>query len=474
MSSTRTYSLRPRMLNPGMVKVAVLLGLAVGMMLCPSFGERWRDAQNLRAKESLLPAAPAAASAEAPIVTMMAAALPANDEDLFMGPQTPAGAVPEDITISVQGDDTQVTPGVLDLTVAVEEDGHLVQDMGKGRKVFYTVDARLQSTMADLVEAYEPPFASVVVMEPSTGRILAMVDYASIEELKGQPLSLRAEVPAASIFKIVSSAALLESGRVSTDTPVCYSGGRNRITRRHLRYDPERDRTCKDMTHALASSSNPVFARLTNRYLDATDLQRTADRFGFNQTLPFLWPAQSGTAKIPTDELELARCSAGFGHTHLSPLHAALMVSAVGNQGTMMAPVIVDRIEDSGESKYTWKPSVLAQVTSPEVAATIAEMMVGTTKEGTAAKYFRKANAQLRKIDVSGKTGSLNGEVAGEVWNFSWFVGFAPAVTPQVAVAVMVANEPRWKVKSTYLAREAFETYFAGVTVPAVASSDLP
>ena len=466
MSRTRTHSLRPRMLNPGMVKVAVLLGLAVGVLLCPSFGERWRDAQNLRAEESG-PAAPAAA----PFAATIAAALPTN-EDLFMGPQTPAGPVPEDIAIPAQGGDTQVTPGILDLAAAVEEDGHLVQDMGEGRKVFYTVDARIQSTMSDLVEAYEPPFASVVVMEPATGRILAMVDYASIEELKGQPLSLRAEVPAASIFKIVSSAALLESGRVSTDTPVCYSGGRSRITRRHLRYDPERDRTCKDMGHALASSSNPVFARLTNRYLDATDLQRTAERFGFNQTLPFLWPAQSGTAKIPTDELELARCSAGFGHTHLSPLHAALMVSAVGNKGTMMAPVIVDRIEDSGESKYTWKPSVLAQATSPKVAATIAEMMVGTTKDGTAAKYFRKANAQLRKIDVAGKTGSLNGEVAGEVWHFSWFVGFAPAVNPQVAVAVMVANEPRWKVKSTHLAREAFESYFAGVSIPAIASSD--
>ena len=466
MSSTRTYSLRPRMLNPGIVKIAVLLGLAVGVMLCPSFGERWREAQTLRAEESL-PGAPAAV----PVAALMNAALTANDADRFMGPPAPAGLVPKEIAISAQGDDTQVTPGVLGLAAAVEEDGRLVQELGAGRKVFYTVDAGLQSTMSDLVEAYEPPFASVVVMEPATGRILAMVDYASIEELKGQPLSLRAEVPAASIFKIVSSAALRESGRVATDTPVCYSGGRSRIIRRHLRYNPDRDRTCKDLGHALASSSNPVFARLTSRYLDATDVQRTADRFGFNQTLPFLWPAQSGTAKIPTDELELARCSAGFGHTWLSPLHAALLASAVGNQGTMMAPVIVDRIEDSGESKYTWKPSVLTQATSPEVAATIAKMMVGTTKDGTAAKYFRKANAQLRKIDVSGKTGSLNGKVAGKVWHFSWFVGFAPAVNPQVAVAVMVANEPRWKVKSTYLAREAFESYFAA-TVPAIASSD--
>ena len=467
MSSTNTYSLRPRMLNPGMVKVAVLLGLAVGAMLCPSFGERWRNAQALRAEES-----PPAASTAAPVGAIMSA-LPANDnEGLFMGPQTPAPPAPEDIAISAQGDDTQVTPGILDLAAAVEDDGRLVQDLGTGRKVFYTVDPRLQSTISDLVEAYEPPFASVVVMEPTTGRILAMVDYASIEELKGKPLSLRADVPAASIFKIVSSAALLESGRVATDTPVCYSGGRSRISRRHLRYNPDRDRTCKDLGHALASSSNPVFARLTNRYLDATDLQRTADRFGFNQTLPFLWPAQAGIAKIPSDELELARCSAGFGHSHLSPLHAALMVSAVGNKGTMMAPVIVDRIVDSGESRYSWKPSVLAQTTSPEVASTIAEMMVGTTKDGTAAKYFRKANAQLRKIDVSAKTGSLNGKVAGETWHFSWFVGFAPAVNPQVAVAVMVANEPRWKVKSTLLAREAFETYFAGVSVPAIASSD--
>jgi len=450
------------MLNPGLVKVSILVGLAVGVMLCPTFGERWRQSQTLRAEEG----APAPAVETGGVLGQL-------DGDLFMGPPTPQGMAPKPIEVEADDDGAQVTPGVLALGAATEEDGQLVQDLGDGRKVVYTVDPRIQETMSDMVEAYDPPFASVVVMEPATGRVLAMVDYSSIEELKGEPLSLRAEAPAASIFKIVSSAALLESGKVAMDTPVCYSGGRSRLSRRHLQYNPERDRTCKDLGQALAASANPVYARLTNRYLDTTDLQRTADRFGFNQTLPFLWPIQTSQARIPSDDLEKARCSAGFGHSHLSPLHAALVASAVGNSGTMMSPVIVDHIEASGEPVYSWKPSVLAKTTSPEVAAKVTEMMVGTTKDGTAAKYFRKANAQVKALDVAGKTGSLSGEVAGDRYRFSWFVGFAPAVNPEVAVAVMVANEPKWKVKSTYLAREALESYFAGSNVgaPALASS---
>jgi peptidoglycan glycosyltransferase len=464
MTRTRTLTSRMRLLNPSLVRISVFVGLAVGVMLCPTFGERWRQSQTLHAEEGA--AVPVAETA---------ATLP-GDDDLDMGPPTPAELAPRAVEVEVETDvdGAQVTPGVLALRGATEVNGQMVQDLGDGKKVVYTVDPRIQATMAEMVEAYDPPFASVVVMEPATGRVLAMVDYSSIEELNGEPISLRAEAPAASIFKIVSSAALLESGKIATDTPVCYSGGRSRLSRRHLSYDPERDRTCKDLGQALAASANPVFARLATRYLDPSDLQRTADRFGFNQTLPFLWPVQTSQARIPTEDLELARCSAGFGHSHLSPLHAAMVASAIGNHGTMMSPAIVDHIESAGVPVYAWKPSVLARSTTPEVAATVAQMMIGTTKDGTAAKYFRKANAQVRALDVAGKTGSLSGEVAGQRYRFSWFVGFAPAENPQVAVAVMVANEPKWKVKSSHLAREALESYFAGAAdaAPALASSE--
>jgi len=464
MTRTRTLAPRPKMLNPGLVKLSLLVGLAVGVLLCPVFGERWRQSQTLRAEEN----------APDPAEETTAATVPC-DEDLFAGPPTPEGLTPRAVEVDTRSEGVQVTPGALALDAAMDEDGRLVQDLGDGRKVIYTVDPRIQETMSELVRSHAPPFASVVVMEPSTGRVLAMVDHASVEELKGEPLSLRAEAPAASIFKIVSSAALLESGKVATDSPVCYSAGRSRISLRHLRYDPERDHTCKDLGQALAASANPVYARLSHRYLDSTDLQRAADRFGFNHTLPFLWPVAASRARIPGDELEMARCAAGFGHTKLSPLHAVLLASAVGNQGEMMAPVIVDRIEEAGEPVYTWKPSTLASTTTPEVADTVAKMMVGTTTYGTASRYFRKANAQVRAMDVAGKTGSLSGEVAGQRYRFSWFVGFAPADDPQVAVAALVANEPKWKVKSTYLAREAFESYFTGVPAagsPSLASSD--
>ena len=99
---------------------------------------------------------------------------------------------------------------------------------------------------------------------------------------------------------------------------------------------------------------------------------------------------------------------------------------------------------------------------SEKTARTLAGMMVNTTETGTAGSYFRKRSRSLQGIDVAGKTGSLSAKGQdGERHFFSWFIGFAPAKNPRIAVAALIVNIGPWRIKSSYLARETLETYFA-------------
>jgi penicillin-binding protein A len=109
-------------------------------------------------------------------------------------------------------------------------------------------------------------------------------------------------------------------------------------------------------------------------------------------------------------------------------------------------------------------------VIRPEVAAALAHMMKTTVTEGTARKVFRRdrlaRRSPLREVSVAGKTGSLSEREPFR--DYSWFVGFAPADDPQVAVAVVAVNERVWRVKAPSLAHEALGAYFAEGTVRGV------
>ena len=94
-------------------------------------------------------------------------------------------------------------------------------------------------------------------------------------------------------------------------------------------------------------------------------------------------------------------------------------------------------------------------------AQVLTDMMIHTTGTGTAGPYFRKRGKPLVGIRVAAKTGTLSAKAEdGTRHRFSWWVGFAPAENPQIAVSAMVVNVGAWRIKSSYLAREVLEEYF--------------
>jgi len=326
-----------------------------------------------------------------------------------------------------------------DVLARARPDGHgrWVVDHGGATRTL-TVDPQLQGSLEKLLRDNRTPFAAVVALEPSTGRVLAMAEHA-----QGQPalrgLAVKAAYPAASIFKIVTASALVEKG-FGPDSEECTHGGKRGVTLNHLK-DSRKDRQCMTLGEALAKSTNGVFAKLTFKNLSAVALKQVAERFHFNRPLDFPVPADTSLAAFPAEPLELARTGAGFGDVYLSPLHGAALAAVVANRGAWRAPVL---FEDAA-------PQPAERVISEAAAEALASMMEQTVTSGTARKTFRERGHGVP--GAVGKTGSLADRQPFR--DYSWFVGYAPRDNPRVAVAAVVVNSNLWHVRAPTVAREA-------------------
>jgi cell division protein FtsI/penicillin-binding protein 2 len=348
-----------------------------------------------------------------------------------------------------------VPPSELRLAEAAldREADRYVAPLGAGRAVLTTVP-RLQGRIEKLLAEYRVPWAAAVMLEPGTGRVLAMAEHSQREPGR-RGLSLEARAPAASVFKIVTSSALLRRG-FEPGAEVCYHGGEHRVKPALLADDPRRDRRCLSLSSALGKSANVVFAKLADRALNATLLRAEADRFLFNQPIPFAQRVETSRAEIPEEPFALATTAAGFGPVRLSPLHGALVAAIVANGGVFVPPRVV--ASSSGAEPVPAASS--RRVLDERVAAELATMMRTTTTEGTGRKAFRAPRSRqsaLAGLTVAGKTGSLSEQ--DPFRDYSWFVGFAPADNPRVAFAVVVVNDHNWRVKAPWVARAAVEAW---------------
>jgi len=219
---------------------------------------------------------------------------------------------------------------------------------------------------------------------------------------------------------------------------------------------------CETLTEAMSRSSNLVFGRLADRHLTPEVLQRYADAFGYNRSIPFEMPLERSRAVIPTDSrLEFGRSAAGFRHTWLTPLHGAMIQAAIANDGVMMVPTIVDRIEDrQGEILYEHGPVEWRTVLSTEAADQVEITLGRTCTHGTARNFFAERDGWPADIRVYGKTGTLSnrpveGPEPNPLHTFTWFTGYTPYQGGHLAVAGLVVNEPTWWIKGSYLAAES-------------------
>ena len=127
----------------------------------------------------------------------------------------------------------------------------------------------------------------------------------------------------------------------------------------------------------------------------------------------------------------------------------------------MLRPYIVDKVEDAnGVPIYQSKPTYLGHTVKKETAAALIQAMSHTVRSGTAHKAFYNSRGVpfLPGIQVAGKTGTLMGSKPYRAYN--WFAGIAPTNKPEVAISVLVVNEPRWRIKASAMAARLLKKYF--------------
>ena len=356
---------------------------------------------------------------------------------------------------------------VVDLTKIHFEADSARAPLASGGEAELTLDPELQRAARRLLARARPLEGAVTLVQAATGRILVWAEATRPGAAPGSVL-LRSQAPAASVFKMVTTAALLERGKVRLDTEVCTVGGSHSIERRHLE-TPRRARSiCAPFKLALGHSRNAAYAQLAHKYLSRDDLADTARRFGFNQKLPFEAPIQLGTLELPTGDLPLARASAGFQGSTLSPLGAAQLAYVVAAGGRSIRLQIVKHSEgyDAPERR-----EMAGRVTDGWTAHRMERMMEVTTRAGTSAEVFNPpgGGSYFPGMRVAGKTGTLGpGSREGTT---SWFIGFAPSRKPEVVVSVLLVNGGVWREKANEVARDLLRVYFVaqgrnGVTDP--------
>ena len=349
----------------------------------------------------------------------------------------------------------------LDLTRLDIRPGRVLAPLSDGRTAELTLDPTVQRAALAVMKKYRVPEAGVVALDVKTGNVLAYASH--VNEGETFDVNARATAPAASIFKVVTTAALVEKAGLSEETEQCYRGGRSRIEVDELKEDPARDKWCANLGIALGSSLNVVFGRLAQKHLTPEDLRGMAGALGFGAPVPFPIANEPSKVNIPEDPVEFARTAAGFWNTNLSPLEAAVLTQTVANGGVALKPRIIKSVTRGKDTLWEGpeEPVVLRRALKKSTADQVGRMMVHTVKNGSAHKTFfdDKGRPFLPGVEVAGKTGTLSDHKANR--HYTWLVAFAPADKPEIAVAALVVNTPQWQIKGPLLARETLRAYFA-------------
>jgi penicillin-binding protein A len=346
----------------------------------------------------------------------------------------------------------------LDLDRISQQGGRWVAPLASGGDAVLTLDSDLQRAATKILSAANPVRGGMVVLDARTGKILAWAE--SARDGRRHQVLTTSRVPAASVFKLVTTAALFETTSLTPKEQICISGGTHGIERRHLDAPRGEAIACSPFAHAIGYSKNAVFAQLATHRLLRNSLVDTAQALGFNGLVPFDVDVPVGTLDVPYGDLEFARTAAGFQGSTLSPLGGAYLASVIAHGGQAIRIRMTEPGADSTDEPSSDDAEVLGRVLKPLTAARLRRMMEVTVRSGTCRHAFSDASGRpyLGSMRVSGKTGTLRPE-ANEGMT-SWFIGFAPSQNPEVVISVMLENGAVWRQKANELARDVLRNYF--------------
>ncbi|MBR7742550.1 penicillin-binding protein 2 [Phycicoccus sp. BSK3Z-2] len=327
----------------------------------------------------------------------------------------------------------------------------------QGATLETTLDPAVQQAASDGIGDNR---GAAVALDPRTGAVLAMVskptydpnslaghDLAALDEtyqqLQGaenRPLVNRAIggdlYPPGSVFKVVTAAAALSDGEYTADS-VLPGGAELDLPLTDTPLPNFGNQPCSasgevTLRQALITSCNPAFGDLGMK-LGQDTLREQAAMFGFGDELSVPMRVTPSSIGADLNEPQLAQSAIGQFEDRVTPMQMAMVAAGVANDGIVMQPYLVESVIGSDLSVIeSADPGELSEAVSPDVAETLTEMMVATVDEGTG------RNAQIGGVQVAGKTGTAEHGEGRRA--HAWFISFAPADDPQIAVAVVVED----------------------------------
>ncbi len=338
---------------------------------------------------------------------------------------------------------------------------------GRHYEVRYDSDSLMQAKTRLYLRRFRPETGTLLVSDLASGRIMAAVESHGDTVQEGLRMTLQSGFPAASLIKIITAAAGLESLLQSPDDSLPQLGSNHTLYRSQLKVNEHKSCPKIELREAFARSVNPAFGVLGLR-LGAKALQTSAERFGFNaERISSEWRMSRFSA--PDSGFALAEVACGFtDNSTLSPLHALQIARAVGQDGRLLTPTLVREFVDL-ESSHSILPLTISEapesVASPRVLRQLQDLMATTTRAGTARKGFHRAMRaeELDRLETGGKTGSLDGsEPPGR---YEWFIGYARLKdnpSQGIAVAVMLIHNNYLAVHASELAAHIVKEWLRG------------
>ena len=325
-----------------------------------------------------------------------------------------------------------------------------------------TINAKLQSYIDRMLNRSKTIQAAVVVVNPHDGRVLAMSSHDKNGD--GANLCLKAEYPAASLFKIVSAAAAIEAAGYSPEKRLYYNGRRHTLYKNQLKERRGRFTNETKLRKAFAASNNSVFGKLGMHVLGQEVMDDYASKFYFNRAIPFDIPVEISVTEVPEDEYGLAEIASGFNKvTMVSPLHAALLACTVVNKGEMVAPRLIDTVSDDSQAVlYRSHYRSLGPAVQSSTADGLKIMMEDTVRYGTGRKAFRKLRRRkmFRNFDMGAKTGTINDVT--DRFKFDWVTAFAlsPQGADGVCIGVLAVHGEKLGTRASEMARAIIDYKF--------------
>ena len=331
----------------------------------------------------------------------------------------------------------------------------IIGQLGGGTQVGDNVDTSLDPKAQRLaLQLLDGRDGSVVAIDPRTGAVKVMISLPTYNDnapdancgapgCKQNDATQAQDVPG-STFKVVSTTAALDSGKFTPDSvvngnsPLLVSGV-------PLENDSNQSWGPQTVTTALTYSINTIYAQIAQDTGRAT-MTEYMKRFGFYSKPPIdlppdeLIPSEPWTPSTPSRPYppgspneDIGRIGIGQGGLLVTPLQMAMVVAAVANGGRLMAPHLTSSVVNpDGQTILTVKPTLYSQVMKSSTAQEISQMMRKVVEEGTGQP------AELGGLSVAGKTGTASLGATGSGLTEPWFIGFAPATNPQIAIAVTI------------------------------------